>query len=200
MTARNNSLADALIEHRDDPTPFLDLRLPLLKLLDMPYCGALTKKLEDVAGEWETMKATQRAADRLPAQPGLYMFVWRPPLLFRAPRKPDSFAYILYVGKAGAEQSDATIKSRYREYARYLEGDPELLWEEPLVRDRRNLFSRYLMLEPLELWYSVIPDRQEVSRLERQLVHMLNPPLNDQLTPRRGRFKTTEPAFRQPGS
>jgi hypothetical protein len=175
------------------------MQLPLLKLLDAPYCEALNKKLREVAGEWEVMVATERAADRLPSEPGLYMFVWRPPLRFRSRAKPDSFAYILYVGKAGAEQSDSTIKKRYREYAKYLAGGPDLLWREPLIRDRRNMFSRYLKLEPLELWYTVIADRQEVSRLERQLVHMLNPPLNDQMTPK-GRLTTPQPAFRPPHS
>ncbi|MFN2505376.1 MAG: hypothetical protein ABR540_14325 [Acidimicrobiales bacterium] len=199
MTARHKTLADVLAEQRDEPTPFLDLQLPLLRLLDVPYCESVNKKLVEVAGEWEVMVATERAADRLPAEPGLYMFVWRPPLRFKSPAKPDSFAYILYVGKAGAEQSDSTIKKRYREYARYLAGEPDLLWREPLVRDRRNLFGRYLKLEPLELWYTVIPDRQEVSRLEKQLVHMLNPPLNDQLTPK-VRLTTPQPAFRRPDS
>lgn len=199
VTARNNPLADALVEHRDDPTPFLDLQLPLLKLLDVAYCKSVNKKLRDVAGEWEVMLATQHAADRLPAEPGLYMFVWRPALRFQSRAKPDSFAYILYVGKAGAEKSDSTIKKRYREYTRYLAGEPDLLWREPLVRDRRNKFGRYLKLEPLELWYTVIPDRQEVSRLERQLVHMLNPPLNDQMTPK-GRLTAPQPAFRPPGT
>jgi hypothetical protein len=199
VTARNKTLADVLVEQRDEPTPFFDLRLPLLQLLDTPYCESVNKRLREVCGEWEVMVATERAADRLPAEPGLYMFVWRPPLRFRSPQKPDSFAYILYVGEAGAEQSDSTIKKRYREYARYLAGGSDVLWREPLVRDRRNMFSRYLKLEPLEFWYTVIADRQQVGPLEKQLVHMLNPPLNDQLTPK-GRLTTPQPAFPRPDS
>lgn len=199
MTARRKTLAQLVAEQRDEPSPTLELQIPLLRLLDVPYCEDLNNKLRAVAGEWEVMMATERGAESLPSQPGLYMFVWRPPLRFRAPQRPDSFAYILYVGKAGSEQSDSTIKVRYRSYTRYLAGEPDKLWEEPVVRTRPTELARYLNLRPLEFWYTVIADRDEVSLLEKQLIKTLNPPLNGQQVPK-VRLTTPQPAFRRPGS
>ncbi len=198
VPTRHKTLPELLAEQRDEASPTLDLQIPLLRLLDVPLCEALNKKLHEVAGEWEVMMATERAAESLPDEPGLYMFVWRPHLKFRAPQRPDTFATILYVGKAGADPSDSTIRDRYRTYTRYLASEPDKLWEEPVVRTRHTLLTRYLKLEPLEFWYTVIPDRQEVTQLEKQLIKILNPPLNGQESPK-VRLTTPQPAFRRPG-
>lgn len=199
MTARHKTLAELVAEHRDSPSPVLTLEVPLLRLLDGQGCANLSKKLREVAGEWEVMLAKERLWESLPKAPGIYMFVWRPKFRWHVSAQPDSISYFLYVGQTGAGTSGATLRERYKGYAKYLAGPPDKLWEEPAVKTRPTTFERYLKLQPLEFWYTVVNDPTEVDLLEDQLIKLLMPPLNGQRAPR-VRLTTPQPAFPRPGS
>lgn len=196
---RPKTLGEVVAEHRDSPSPVLSLDVPLLRLLDGPGCGSLDKKLREVAGEWEVMLAKERLWESLPKSPGIYMFVWRPTFRWHVSARPDSVCYYLYVGQTGAGASGATLRDRYKSYTKYLAGSPDKLWEEPAVRTRTSTFERYLKLEPLEFWYTVVQSPSEVNLLEDQLIKLLMPPLNGQRAPK-VRLTTPRPAFSRPSS
>ena len=99
-------------------------------------------------------------------------------------RRPVQPAHVLYVGQAGGK-TEGTIRARYEgEYAKYVDGDPEELWVKPLNKlNRKQLLSRFLTLDPLEFWYCTTTDKRMINKLERDLIHIFNPPLNTQLKP-----------------
>lgn len=194
MTTQHKTLAELLGEHRDHPTPTLDLNVPLLRLLDAEANARLTKKLKEVAGAWEVMLAKEKLWQALPKEPGVYMFVWRPTFRFQMHDGPESVSYVLYVGQAGAQPSGSTLRERYKGYSKYLAGHIDKLWEESKIRTRDSMLARYLKLEPLEFWYSVIPDPKDVGLLEDQLVKLFMPPLNANLRPKM-RLTKPQPAF-----
>jgi hypothetical protein len=137
--------------------------------------------LQRHATPWEAHKATERLWEMLPDEPGLYMFVWRPSFRFDVAenRCPGDLYQVLYIGQAGAGKDlRTTLKNRYKNYRRYLKANPAMLWEpdEPVTRPKR--LERYLNLRPLEYWYAVVEDRNQIALLEDRLMQLLNPPLN----------------------
>jgi hypothetical protein len=138
--------------------------------------------LSDVGSEWEIRVAQPDLYNQLPMESGLYMFVWKPELKFTAAAKPKvrSFPWILYIGQAGADSSSNTLRSRYKEYAKLMNGDPEDLFSRNAPANRDERMSRYLRLRPLEYWWKEISDQSKILKLERALVTLLHPPLNSQ--------------------
>ncbi|WCO66239.1 hypothetical protein PO878_17190 [Iamia majanohamensis] len=194
------TFADLVAANRDRPSPMLDSSWALQRLLD-PEVSHLVRALEAHCGEWEVHQATQRLWQALPEQPGIYMFVWRPEFRFHlaGQGRCDALHQILYVGRSGGANSSRTLRDRYRDYLKFLSGSPERIWEAEGVSTRSSRLKRYLPLRPLEFWFSVVEDPFQVAPLEDRLIKVLNPPLNDSLTPK-GRPKSPEPAFRMPST
>jgi len=189
-------LMAALAENRDRHSPLLELDVPLLRLIDPRQCSHMTTKMATIAGEWEVRVATERLWEELPLETGVYMFVWRPTLRFKVSpvlaKKartipsviPDSLSYVLYVGQTGASGGSGSFHQRYKSYTSYLAGNPAELWEERPVQTRHSRLARFLTLRPLEFWYAVVKDPNEIDWLEDQLMKLLNPPLNGPKSPR----------------
>ena len=143
----------------------------------------------------------------LPESPGLYMFVWRPWFQFKlaetsavaGPTKANTISQILYIGQAGASDTGqgSTLRERYKSYRRHIRADPKVLWT-PTMQMTRPQLSRYLALRPLEYWFTVVEDRQQIKSLESRLIRMFNPPMNTNELPRiKSHFKPAQPAFAQ---
>jgi hypothetical protein len=104
---------------------------------------------------------------------------------------------VLYIGKAGIEDGKFdTIKSRYSsEYSKYVGGDIGCLWDDKPAIEREQKLARYLTLRPLEYWFLPIPTTKDIPLLERKLVRLLKPPLNNQHSGPRIKPGKTVPAF-----
>lgn len=195
----NPEMARLVSRYREEDSPALHVDMGLLRMLDEPGCKSLEADLEEHAGRWEIYTATDKLADALPDEPGLYMFVWRPPFQFRIDGPSEgTFPQILYIGQAGGAAKDFgnTIRARYKDYRKHLRGNAEELWtqEEPTTRSQR--LSRYLSLRPLEFWCATTMDRSRIENLEKRLIRLHNPPLNQRSRPKlRGKWGTPRAAW-----
>ncbi|GAA2183396.1 hypothetical protein GCM10009848_04900 [Micromonospora lupini] len=189
-----------VLRYRDEPSPVLKVELALMRLLDTRGCDALAQDLREMAKPWEVYTAASSLKDVLPEDPGLYMFVWRPPFKFEldsGSSRPGSIAQVLYVGQAGAtaqNPSGNTLRGRFREYTRYLDAPPEGIWQDDVAARRASVLSRCLSLRPLEYWCAVVPNRTQIALLEDRLIKLLNPPANLNRGPRL-RAQPPVPAF-----
>ncbi|MEV5484005.1 MULTISPECIES: hypothetical protein [Streptomyces] len=186
--------------HREEDSPALPIEVGLLRMLDADNCQQLDQDLREFASPWEVHQATENLAPALPDEPGLYMFVWRPQFQFQVDGRPaqGSFPQLLYVGQAGASKSDCgnTIRQRYKEYRRYLRASPESLWTDSEPKTREQRLSRYLPLRPMEFWCTTVTDRHRIRGLEKRLIRLWNPPLNDSDRPKlRGRLGAPRAAW-----
>ena len=186
--------------YREEDSPALQVQVGLTRMLDIDGCRQLDADLQEFAGAWEIHTATDDLAPALPDEAGLYMFVWRPAFQFRTSGIPGfgSFPKMLYIGQAGASRDDQgnTIRQRYKDYRRFLRGDPESLWtaDEPTNRSQR--LSLYLTLQPLEFWCATVKERSRIELLEKSLIRLFNPPVNDRGRPKlRARFGTPRDAW-----
>lgn len=178
-------MTQALALHHTEPTPYMQLRLPVDPLVNDTHCEQISASLMSLCSDWERRVATESLYKQLPAKRGLYMFVWRPKLELRFaedPARTVSPPYILYVGQAGGNaSSNNTIRSRYQgEYAGYVGASPEVLWDSRPPVGRKEKLRRFLSLCPLEYWYCTIEDQSQILRLESRLNYMLSPPLVSQ--------------------
>ncbi|WP_405848588.1 hypothetical protein OG211_14805 [Streptomyces niveus] len=169
-------------------------------MLDAESCEQLAEDLVEFASPWEIHRATEDLAPALPDEPGLYMFVWRPAFQFNVGSKSlhGSFPQLLYIGQAGASHTDYgnTIRQRYKDYRRFLRGNPESLWTETEPTNRDQRLARYLPLQPMEFWCSTVKERNRIEGLEKRLIRLYNPPLNDRGRPKlRGHLGTPRSAW-----
>lgn len=204
MTSSSISGTDALTRvvqrYREDDSPALQIEVGLLRMLDATNSEQLASDLREFASPWEIHQATEDLSPALPDEPGLYMFVWRPPFQFHVGAMPThgSFPQLLYIGQAGASNNDRgnTIRLRYKDYRRHLRGNPEDLWTQAEPENRNQRLTRYLSLRPLEFWCATIPERNRIEGLEKRLIRLYNPPLNDRGRPKlRGRLGTPRAAW-----
>ena len=180
-----------LVKFRDETTHPISFEPCLERLMDSSECLALTEILHGEGLKWERKPATSTLWSMLPDERGIYMFVWCPDLTFRFESPQDIAAtdyerlrWVLYVGKAGVEEGKSdTLKQRYRSgYSKYVGQDPSPLWNRrPAENTRREeLLARYLTVRPLEFWYLLFEDPEDIRMLEKRLIKTLNPPLNKQ--------------------
>lgn len=181
MTLDAMSAAVAL-NRESDFTP-ITFQPPLIPLLDLARCRAWEEELKKRATKWEVRQATVDLWRQIPDVPGLYMFVWKPPLHFQMEgfAKPHAFSWVLYLGLAGAGSSKNTLKYRYKkEYSNYLNGNPTNIFAKATSGGRTELFKRWLLLRPLEYWWAEVSDTDQLIELEKQMIKLLAPPLNTQ--------------------
>jgi hypothetical protein len=190
-----------LHKFRDEPASTLQFQPSIEHLMDSQFCKGLDKILHTQGVKWERRKAVATLGASLPDEKGLYMFVWKPDLVFRFAAVPETEqpCWVLYVGKAGTEEGKSdTIKHRYlNEYCKYVGTDASCLWDSHAPLDREQKLARYLTLRPLEYWFLSIADVRDILVLERKLIRLLRPPLNRQHGPKIRPGKTV-PAFEEP--
>ncbi|MCG3773405.1 MAG: hypothetical protein JW395_0212 [Nitrospira sp.] len=184
-------------EYRDEKIPPLEFQPGLERLIDSDHCRQLSGNFSR-HGKWEKKIAAESIAGQIPAERGLYMFVWTPEFAFTFEGYSRQPSWILYVGKAGVEEgTNDTLRHRFSsEYRRFVGGDPRILWEPSPPQDRRARLEKYLTLRPLEYWFLIVPNICEIMALEKKLLKMFRPPLNYQHTwGARLRPLATRPAF-----
>lgn len=191
-----DEVQEVLATFREEPSPGLVMELHVARLLDAQDCASLMKTLQEKGGDWEVLRATKNLARRLPKESGLYMFVWSTPAVLEGEKHSLHLRYPLYVGKANNEGT-SSLRSRYTEYAKYMQGGLERLWERDTTSSRKELLARWLTLKPLDYWFLCLPgiEDEELVRLERRLIRLLNPPLNKSNKPKLHVVKKSKPAF-----
>jgi hypothetical protein len=197
----NDPFERLVLRYRDEPSPVLHVDWALSRLLDRRSCGVLAQDLREMASPWEVFNATANLGDMLPDDPGLYMFVWRPPFEFQvdSDSRPGSITQVLYVGQAGASSQNGagnSLRARFKDYVKHLEASPEGVWQGDFAMRRASVLSRCLTLRPLEYWCAVVSDRTKIALLEDRLIKLLNPPANLNRGPRL-RAQPPVPAFTQ---
>ncbi|MET8170983.1 hypothetical protein [Streptomyces clavifer] len=198
--ATPETVAQAVIRHRLDASPALEIQLGITPMLDVPAHRLLQGDLKRHASPWEKLTAVESIASSIPDDPGLYMFVWRPAIKFAmADRSEGGFHQVLYIGHAGgAGELGNTLRNRFKDYKKHLRGNPEDLWTREPPTTRAGRLTHYLALHPLEFWFATVDDRSMIRNLEGRLIHLYNPPINIQGGPKlRGRLsRIPKPAFR----
>lgn len=176
---REKQIEESLARHRHERPPAITLNLPLFPNLDVTMCDVVSADLAKGSHHWERQRAVKDLWRTLPSASGLYMFIFSSPLRLRCNIGVHQPSWVLYVGRAGSEAAAYSIKDRYRQnYARYVEGDPELLWSAEQVVNRDQKLQRYLTIYPLEFWWLEVEDLAKIKPLEDHLIKMLDPLLN----------------------
>lgn len=169
---------------RDEPAASLTFEPSIEILIDSIHCDRLNRSIHQSDCKWERLIATPTLALQLPDQRGLYMFVWRPQLALKFAHAPleERFCWVLYVGKAGQKDAASdTIRNRYQsEYFKYVGKDATCLWDTTPAENREQRLARFLTLRPLEYWFLILENVWDIEVLERKLIRMLRPPLNQQ--------------------
>lgn len=196
----NEAFARAIERHRDEEPPRLNFSVPLDRLTDSGHCETLVEDLRrEGPGGWETLKATATAWRKIPSSTGIYMFVWYPAFaidIATSSLTPQSFPWILYVGKAGDGTNKSTLRSRYKgEYAKLVGANPDHLWQKEPTQTRDQRLRRYLNLVPLQYWYCTIDNHDVIESLEKRLFALFSPPLNALGSPRLRAAGKPKPAF-----
>ncbi len=186
---------------RDEPVAHLHFQPSIDLLVDGKFCKSIDETIHAAGVKWERKVAVDSLGSSLPDECGLYMFVWRPELIFRFSAAPaaERLSWALYVGKAGTQDGTRdTLRQRYlSEYSKYVGKDASCLWDTKPIEKREHKLARYLTLRPLEYWFLTMLEVRDIEVLERRLIRMLNPPLNSQhgVKIRPGK---PEPAFEEP--
>jgi len=173
-------ISQLLAFHREGPNMGLEIFIPLNYQMDLEFCDATSSALAKSGGAWEVKKATPDLWRQLPKEGGLYMFVFESALsLSLASETTVPARAILYIGKAGGQDGQGTLRDRYRkEYSNYIGKDPGVLWNGVHPTNRKARLERYLTIFPLQYWFIVLNNLEEVKKLEGNLIKIFNPPLN----------------------
>ncbi|WP_406498171.1 hypothetical protein OG936_27375 [Streptomyces sp. NBC_00846] len=198
--ATPETVARAVIRHRLDASPALEIQLGITPMLDVPAHHLLQDDLKRYASPWERLTAVESITGSIPDEPGLYMFVWRPAIrLAMADLTEGGFHQVLYIGHAGgAGELGNTLRNRFKDYRKHLRGNPEDLWTREPPTTRAGRLTHYLALHPLEFWFATVDERSVIKNLEDRLIHLYNPPINIQGGPKlRARLSSIQkPALR----
>ena len=107
-------LKRALIRNDGTAAQRLQINIKVADLLDEAKCKLMEEDLGDYCDQdgWEVKVATPWLADQLPERCGLYMFVWRPPLVLSIaePKQNQRLLYVLYIGQAGFNGGRGTLR------------------------------------------------------------------------------------------
>lgn len=178
-------LQAAIDAHRRDAIVHFTHEMPVSLQADSPFCEELKRECAGLSGDWSCMVAAPNLGPMLPDVPGLYMFVHRSCFQLTDGAQWVEPQNILYVGRAGIDGGGSgTLRKRYHgAYRKMVDGDPEELWTRPFERTRDEVLRRLLTLRPLEFWYCEAKDASRLKKLERDLIHIFNPPGNTQEKP-----------------
>lgn len=200
VEVNDQEFSELLHKFRDEPACALQFQPSIEMFIDSRFCLAMDRILHRSGILWERLKAVPNLASQLPEETGIYMFVWKPELCLRfsSPPTEERFCWVLYVGKAGTNEGKSdTIKHRFQsEYSKYVAQDAACLWETHAAIERKERLARYLTLRPLEYWLLTISEIRDILVLEKKLIRMLRPPLNQQHGPKLRPGKPT-PAFEE---
>ena len=187
---------DTLARHREDPPAGIPSVLPIHHQMDRQFCEVVTKDLAKYCTHWETRLATPTLWQQLPAECGVYMFVFASSLSIQLTSEAFSPAWVLYVGRAGSANSTRTIKDRYKgEYCKFVGGDPEVLWKGAAPNRREDRLAYFLAIYPLKFWYATVADRDQIPMIEDRLIKLLAPTINQKQMPSLRRYGTEQNAF-----
>jgi hypothetical protein len=183
-----------LTRHQESLANSLHL-YPSLSLMDSNNLERFNGILCSSGYKWERKVAVNSIGDSIPDERGIYMFVWCPILKFQFCDPSDHVKQLyfpIYIGKAGTENGTKdTLKHRFlREYKNYVGNDPINLLSSEHQNDRKERLEKFLSVRPLEYWYLVIPNLNDISYLESKLIRLLYPPINRQYGPRMKPGKT----------
>ena len=174
-----------LARHREDPPLGIELMLPVHHHMDQDFCAAVSKDLREYCAAWEKRLAIPDLWKQLPAESGVYVFVFASPLYLQTTSEMFSPAWVLYVGRAGDANSRRTIRDRYKgEYGKYIGKDPDILWTSVPCSSREDRLSLYLTIYPLFYWYATVEDRERIPFIEDRLIKLLAPMINGRQLPR----------------
>lgn len=198
----DDDFRDLVHKYRDEDAAALPFQPCIGLFLDDAFCKSIDKIVHSFDGaKWERRVAVSDLGPSLPDQRGLYVFVWKPSFAFRFDTEPfvQQFAWILYIGKAGIEGGEHdTIRRRYlSEYRKYVGGDPSVIWAQEQATKREDRLRTYLTLRPMEYWFLLLDHPPDIRVLERKLIRMFNPPLNQQHGIKM-KLGKPEPAFKEP--
>ena len=113
---------------------------------------------------WQSFKFNEDNAEKdLPEQQGVYAFS----ICIEDKNLPVN-SYILYVGKAGDNNSKNTIKKRYRDYIRELKRKTR-----PKIHRMLKLWDGHLSYH-----YAEVPNGVSTGDIEKQLTTIFIPPYN----------------------
>jgi hypothetical protein len=176
MDRRLQDALDSRLEQDMPPIEWgVDPRVPI----DRRRLDVLSKLLANHGTKWACYEANESALRLIPDEQGLYMFVWRIPLLFDTERYGGfCFRQVMYVGRAGPDGS-STVRDRFkREYLKYIQADPSFLWS-ARGSTRAERLGRLLLLRELEFWvcYQRDSDRS-LQNWEDDLIKVFSPPGN----------------------
>lgn len=171
-----------LKERHDEPAAAIHFAPCIERLLDEELCQSVVQIMQTSGVKWERFAAHDNLAAQLPAARGVYMFVWCPPIAFGfTETQQQSLPWILYVGKAGTKGGVAdTLPARYKTYQTHIGKPPAKLWDQRPPCTREERLARYLTLRPLEYWFITLDEVQKITRLEKHLIKLFRPPINDQ--------------------
>ncbi|MCP4119074.1 MAG: hypothetical protein GY737_27465 [Desulfobacteraceae bacterium] len=86
---------------------------------------------------------------------------------------------VLYIGKAGGDNSSNNLKKRYNsEYSKIIQKHPEFHWSNSELKTRSERLKQVLNLWDIEYWFVVFNDNRHIARIEKALIKLYNPPAN----------------------
>lgn len=181
----NDDEVKSVVEkYRDEPIEPLHFAPSIELLINADHCRMINQVLCQEDTRWERFKAVPELWRQLPSSGGVYAFVWKPDVCFHFASLPNTerFFWVLYVGRAGGSDTPhGTIQGRYRdEYRKYVGKDPSCLWDGSPPTNRDTRLARYLTLRPLEFWCLTMELDSEIALLEKKLLKLLRPPINQQ--------------------
>lgn len=137
--------------------------LSLLKVT-FPFllCPEFFKRNDDLPSlNWVRVKYGDHAGHDFPEKQGVYMFM----VSVQSQNLPMN-SYVMYVGKAGDTDSSNTIAKRFKDYV-----NVSGYKKRPKVKKLIKYFSEHLFY-----YYSVVPDGNSTSVVEKTLADIFAPP------------------------
>ncbi|HEV2680598.1 MAG TPA: GIY-YIG nuclease family protein [Rhodanobacter sp.] len=120
------------------------------------------------APSWKKVRYDVSSKSKIPAEPGLYIFVLEP-ISSSFPLPPHG--YLLYIGKTGGDQSKSTLRHRFGEYLKE-ENDPK---GRPAI-----VYMLRKWKDALHFHFTPISDKSIIGKMEDELIHGMKPPFNRQ--------------------
>ena len=134
------------------------------------------RSLDDVTSGWESTELNKTSLNRVPTEPGLYMFGWEAPSIKESPLGIGFNNFVCYVGIAGKKNTRSNLRERFKSYLKYVDAEPIWLYRDAATRD--ELLYKYLALPSMKYFYIVFEDTSNMEDYERRLIEIFNPPIN----------------------